>query len=105
KPADLLSSLDLAARRHRPVKQSVESRDAIAALQRLHVLEERREAADDFATVQILGDLEELLERHPCFIGAALPEIAGHFLLHELALQRGHHAPLEIGKMDLLRVE
>src|SRR5712691_8883799 len=54
--ADLASRFDLFSFRHRPVKESVERREALARVaDRLGVLEEGREAADHAALVERLG--------------------------------------------------
>src|SRR5207248_1612488 len=46
-PAHFPARFDLAARRHGPVEQGVETRDALSRGQRFDVLEERGEAPDD----------------------------------------------------------
>src|SRR6266699_3804322 len=48
-PADFAAGLDLAPGRHRPMKQSIETRDANAGLRWFHVFEKRGKAADNFA--------------------------------------------------------
>src|ERR1051326_1112433 len=102
--SDLASRLHLASRRHGPMKEPVEARHALAGLQRLHVLEKRREAADDLPRVQRLRDFVELLERHARLGRALLPDVAANLLRRELALERRQHAPLQIRQLDLRRV-
>ena len=48
-PANFAAGLDLAPGRHRPMKQSIEARDADSGLRWFHVFQKRGKAADDFA--------------------------------------------------------
>ena len=98
-PADLAARLDLAARRHRPVEQRIEARDALAGPGGLHVLEEGREAADDLALVEALGDLEKDRQRQVGLARAVLPQVHAQLPRLELALERHQHAPFEVGEL------
>ena len=53
-PSDFTAGFDLAARRHRPMKQSVKARDPHPAGRWLDMFEKGRETPDDFSRVQFL---------------------------------------------------
>ena len=60
--SDLPACLELPAGRDCPVKESVEARDALASCYRFDMFEERREAADHTAAIEVFGHFEEFLE-------------------------------------------
>jgi hypothetical protein len=103
-PSDFAASLELAPLRHRPMKERIEPRHALAVLQRLDMFEKRRKAADDPALIEASSGVDENLERHARFASPGLPEIAPHLLRLQLALQCREHLPLEIGEHDFRRV-
>lgn len=72
-PADFAAGLDLAPGRHRPMKQSIETRDANAGLRRFHVFEKRGKAADNFARAQIFGDPIKFIQADTRFFRARRP--------------------------------
>src|SRR6266404_6753762 len=74
-PADFAPGLDLAPGRHRPMKQSIETRDANAGLRRIYVFEERGKAADNFACAQTFGDPVDFIQAHTRFFRARRPWI------------------------------
>ena len=79
-PTDLAPGLDLASRRHRPVKQAVETGHAHAGFARLDVFEERRKPADELARLQRAGHVAKLLETDAGLAGAGAPRIVVNFL-------------------------
>src|SRR3974377_1500811 len=87
------ASVTLPTCRHSPVKQRVEPRPPLAARDGFDMLQESREAPDDFATIEILGDGEELPQWHACFSGARIPKVGGEFFRLELALEGHQDAP------------
>src|SRR3954451_2174864 len=78
--SDLAAGLDLASGRHGPVKESVETGDALVARDRFRVLEKCRESSDDAAPVEVLGDLEEDRGMDTGYERAALPHRAADFI-------------------------
>src|SRR6266446_439903 len=85
-PADFTAGLDLAVRRHRPMKQSVKARDPHPAGRWLDVFKEGRETPDDFARVQFFGHAIKFLQRNASFIRARGPWRPLNFVRPEFTL-------------------
>src|SRR5438128_8261232 len=102
--SDLTAGFHLAARRYRPVKERVESRDAFAGRERLDMFQKCREASNHASAIQILGDLKEFLDRHFGLGSSRAPEVTDNFIGCEFALERRKHAPFERVQLDLLGV-
>src|SRR4029434_2266171 len=100
--AALASGLYFAPRRHRPVKQRVESCDAHTAYGWLDVFEKRRKTPDNFSRIQILGYATKFLERDAGFVCPGSPRRWLDFLRSEFALERKQDIPFVFAELDLL---
>ena len=64
------------------------------------MFEERGEAPDDLARVQVFGDAAERLEIDARLGGARLPQAGADLVEGQLALEREEDLPFEIGELD-----
>ena len=101
-PADFTAGLDLAVRRHRPMKQSVKARDPHPARRWLDVFEKGREPPDDFSRVQFVGHAIKFFQRNASFIRARRPWRRLNFVRPEFTLQREQHFPLQFAEINHL---
>src|SRR5438270_11415369 len=72
-PPHFAARFDFTTRWHGPVEKRVETRDAHAARGRLYVLEESREAPDDFSRIERLRDAEKFVRSEICLSGTRRP--------------------------------
>src|SRR5690349_4254755 len=98
-PSHLTTYFNLAARRHRPMKERVESRHSHTARARFHVFEERGKPADDFPSIQRFSHAIKFLERNSSLVRACGPWRRSNFFRRELPFQRQQNPPLALTQL------
>src|SRR5690349_20299000 len=99
-PSHLATYFNLATRRHRPMKESVESRHAHPASTWFHVFEERGKPADDFPSIQRVSHVIKFLNRNSGLFRTCAPRRRSNFFRRKFPFQREQYRPLALTQFD-----
>src|SRR5262249_10540321 len=99
-PSHLAARFNFAARRHRPMKERIESRHSHATSTWFHMFEKCGKPANDFPIIERFSHAIKFFEGNSSLACACGPWCRNNFFRRKLPFQRQQHLPLALTQFD-----